>query len=711
MYSTYTYRPLAPPSIRLIRILEEQKLEGQDDSQHHRRDDRPIRCKLVHLPPSGVPRVPEYIAISYVWGKEDTRTIILDGQRFEIPTNLWHALRRCRAWESIDTARDNDPRRGYGPRHITDTIFCVRRPWLFWADAICVNQADGEEKAREIPRMLDIFGSAKEVMGWLLHIVPPGINEATVGHALDVATAITDSAQKEQKEEESPASKDQDRQSTESTGLKGRPSWVSMWLGNESHLRQSLGLTEMQMADLAQNIFTIASLPWFRRLWIVQEYVAAQVSVALVLGPHLFDAFAFHHLFVLFSYRRAWSPHLNCAISMSRISDQLHKLGSGESKKNYKVARVPTLEHDMVYGLLGLALPLPDPMPSELTINYSVPWVLVCQHYARFIAEQTGDITFLARVRPVQNICRQATQLRGGRDNREGGGKDNNTPGSRGLPSWVPGFTCQSMVTSPAPWHFHEPDRSRGHRIIFTETVGGLAMTLDAIVLGKPATMTTNTNLVQVQEEYYDEATPPPPFLRSEAHHFIRGVLRPAASLQKRALEDVMTSWISMLESTVDHHKEPSEAAWIRKTFASWALGKDTSSRLRHLDKGLDPTRPKIAGRTFSSRGRNVWGRMRDESVNKNCIVTQDGLGWLALFLDELHPDRDVVALLRGLEDYPALLRESPGDDGTSCDSRRYSFVGLLLERVPLAGKVWEKCWLQELGGLGSLEWSRITII
>ncbi|KAJ1323394.1 HET domain-containing protein [Microdochium nivale] len=759
MNTTHKYRPLAPSSIRLIRILEEPESNIQVG---------PIRCKMVHMPLSGVPRLPEYIAISHVWGSANTteagetthnvkdnergtRTIILDGQPFEIPTNLWHALHSCRRWESLDAARDRDPTRGFGPRQMAEVIFCVRRPWLFWADVICINQADAQEKAREIPRMLDIFGSAKEVLGWLSHRVPPGINSDSLGHTLDMARDLASSHKKDEQ------AKDDEQGSSYGKQLSTARDWHSMRNGSETHLRRSLGLNEAQMADVVDNVFAIASLPWFTRLWIIQEYVAAQNGVVLALGPHIFDEFAFHYLFSLITYRSTWFQRptsLGCALAMSQIEDQFRDLGRKRSAKNGKVARVhrnglklefriaeitehdrgnspaafarrladvlheagaapfrSTLEHDMIYGVFGIAGPLPDPVPPDLAIDYSVPWILVCQRYARFIAEQTGDISFLTRIRPVQNIHYHRAQLRDTRNHLLDDDGDDQGFGSKGVPSWVPDFASHSITFSTAPWRYNEPDRYRGHHIEFSETAQGLTMTLDAIILGKPATMTTKTNLVQVQNDHYNKNKGPTVFLRSEARDFIREVLQPATRLQKRPLAEVMASWISRWEDAVDQNIDDSEVSLIRKTFASWALSQDSFSQSRRLDHGLDVTRSKIAGRTFSRRGQVVWRRMRNKSVNKNWIVTGDGRGWMTLFLDDLCPERDVVAVLRGLEEYPAVLRQTSGGEGTFDGGTRYCLVGLLIERVPLAGVDWEDCWLKELGGPDPLDWSRVTII
>jgi len=44
---------------------------------------------------------------------------------------------------------------------------CKDRPGVMWVDALCINQADLEERAEQVQRMKQIYESAKAVVGWL----------------------------------------------------------------------------------------------------------------------------------------------------------------------------------------------------------------------------------------------------------------------------------------------------------------------------------------------------------------------------------------------------------------------------------------------------------------------------------------------------------------------------------------------------------------
>ncbi|KAF2034219.1 HET-domain-containing protein, partial [Setomelanomma holmii] len=69
---------------------------------------------------------PSFAALSYVWGNDPPTSFIL------------HPLRR-------------HPRSSHS----------------LWVDAVCINQADMDEKATQIPLMGDIYSGAESVYVWL----------------------------------------------------------------------------------------------------------------------------------------------------------------------------------------------------------------------------------------------------------------------------------------------------------------------------------------------------------------------------------------------------------------------------------------------------------------------------------------------------------------------------------------------------------------
>jgi len=83
----------------------------------------------------------DYAALSYVWGDEnETATIMVNGQKREVTTNLETALRAfCRKSEFGDGFK-------------------------LWVDAISINQNDLEERGRQVSRMREIYSTAWTVV-------------------------------------------------------------------------------------------------------------------------------------------------------------------------------------------------------------------------------------------------------------------------------------------------------------------------------------------------------------------------------------------------------------------------------------------------------------------------------------------------------------------------------------------------------------------
>lgn len=86
--------------------------------------------------------VAEYEAISYTWGEPrlDCPLYLVDGSHIMVTHNLDRVLRRL--------------------RHPT-----TKR--TLWADAVCINQVDTVEKAKQVPLMAKIFRGASRVLAWL----------------------------------------------------------------------------------------------------------------------------------------------------------------------------------------------------------------------------------------------------------------------------------------------------------------------------------------------------------------------------------------------------------------------------------------------------------------------------------------------------------------------------------------------------------------
>ena len=144
--SIYAERLLSGNQIRVLHI--------QPSSKGSRR----LECelKLVSLDDA-----PVYEALSYVWGVDPPSIkIVCNGQRLKIRPELSYALVRLRL------------------KHTTRIV---------WADALCINQDDNQEKSHQVPLMSKIFSRATKVNVWLGHG-----DESVIKEAFQCCTLIAD---------------------------------------------------------------------------------------------------------------------------------------------------------------------------------------------------------------------------------------------------------------------------------------------------------------------------------------------------------------------------------------------------------------------------------------------------------------------------------------------------------------------------------------
>ncbi|KXX81060.1 Heterokaryon incompatibility protein 6, OR allele [Madurella mycetomatis] len=124
---------------------------------------------------------PHYEALSYSWGAPkpgpDDPENILEGYSIKILRNLYDALRYLRhrrfadPWPPrehgafIDVNGAGDGVEIKDPPHLSEKVKGELR--VLWADAICINQDDKEEKTAQVPLMGDIYTNCSKVIVWL----------------------------------------------------------------------------------------------------------------------------------------------------------------------------------------------------------------------------------------------------------------------------------------------------------------------------------------------------------------------------------------------------------------------------------------------------------------------------------------------------------------------------------------------------------------
>jgi Heterokaryon incompatibility protein (HET) len=127
--TTPLYKPL-DHSIDSIRLL---KIEAGSEKDQ-------IRCQLIHV---AFASKPKYEALSYTWGRSPLDylcTIMIDSHAVKVRENLYLALFNIR--------EENEDK-------------------LVWADAVCINQDDLDERNRQVSLMAFIYSRAQAVLVWL----------------------------------------------------------------------------------------------------------------------------------------------------------------------------------------------------------------------------------------------------------------------------------------------------------------------------------------------------------------------------------------------------------------------------------------------------------------------------------------------------------------------------------------------------------------
>ncbi|KEF61456.1 uncharacterized protein A1O9_03022 [Exophiala aquamarina CBS 119918] len=193
--------------------------------RHHTRNSGMLSGILFSIPIAGSEA--EYHALSYTWGKDEKKEAISTNLGLVYVTaNLDSAIRRLLC--------------DYGPG------ICV------WADALCINQDDAREKSRQIRLMPSIYSNANLVVAYL------GREDEDSEAAIELVKKINEISLEKTKP------KPNGFDDLESCGLprKDDQTWTAFQ--------------------------RFVSRAWFRRVWIIQEFVLARNIILLWgLGRHL----------------------------------------------------------------------------------------------------------------------------------------------------------------------------------------------------------------------------------------------------------------------------------------------------------------------------------------------------------------------------------------------------------------------------------------
>ncbi|KAH8812124.1 heterokaryon incompatibility protein-domain-containing protein [Xylogone sp. PMI_703] len=213
------------------------------------RAEDPIRCQL-HTIALNDERHPTYEALSYCWGdSSQTELIQCNEQDIYVGSNLGQALRHLRL---------------------------LHRTRVLWADAICINQQNIQERNNQVSIMSLVYRHAELVIVWLGEATDTTQEALWFLNKLADASVIFDRAQPKQK------------------GLES----VWFWKELKEYLGLQVGALEYFTAGPVNSLNQFMQRPWFRRLWIVQEVTSARDILVLcgnlsIDWRRLYDGFRF----------------------------------------------------------------------------------------------------------------------------------------------------------------------------------------------------------------------------------------------------------------------------------------------------------------------------------------------------------------------------------------------------------------------------------
>ncbi|KAK3496042.1 heterokaryon incompatibility protein-domain-containing protein [Neurospora crassa] len=431
------YKPLDRTSeeIRLLTFDSSQKVPTESDSA-----SAVISLSLSHVAlsaPSSPAPLPLFQALSYVWGIPDPNkplpTILLDGISMTVTPNLHSAL--CFLLSQQQQPVDN----GFKTS--------------FWIDALCINQADNDEKAFQVPLMSKIYTSAMRVFVWLGLLPRPGEGPHRDCGCTLKTVAWLGSMFREQvkREREGPllsaleglSEEDQKKRVAQGFVLTVLQLSITRDYGQEN--AKSGGFDFERIWQL------FCERPYWRRLWIVQEVVLARKAVVacgsgegvVVDWEDIRDALQLFEWIILYSnidpkYRRLYEllgdimpkvVHLEEATNAYRRNLRKGKDGmrlmevllftdfaDGEDKSIQA-----TDPRDRIYGLLGL---IRECDRKKIPVDYSDKTTVstVLTHVALALIQEYGPDV----------LCYHRETARWARE---------------GLPSWAPDWTAPRSPT------------------------------------------------------------------------------------------------------------------------------------------------------------------------------------------------------------------------------------------------------------------------
>jgi hypothetical protein len=346
MSTRYVYRSLdvAKKEIRLLHLedMPSQKLVGCK-GQHVTG-----RLEIVYLEAS----VSTYVALSYVRGpkQENTSAVALDNGTFLPMTPTL-----CTALLEI-------------------TKHCYLSGLPLWIDAVCINQSDDVEKSWQVAQMGEIYKGAAKTLIYL----GPEDDKLQIAMALIkiISDRVRDIRESPHLYYHDPLHHHVDRiTSSYINGVK-KPSTAGLL---RTHLKQiaALQLRAKDQRQLPVLLGRVMRRPWWRRVWVLQEFVLSSAPVFICGGVSV----EFHHISYAFMYFSTVTMCHDQAADQAGPEFRRKESAIRKYREVVKYTRIPAfgLKHERKYSgpyamrFQELHLVLQDLYDSELVLGATDP--------------------------------------------------------------------------------------------------------------------------------------------------------------------------------------------------------------------------------------------------------------------------------------------------------------------------------------------------
>ena len=392
----------------------------------------PIKCSLRTV---SLDDDPQYETLSYAWGAPVLdHTVLVDEAALNVTKNLHNALRYLRR-QQRPFSEDGYASSGNSAfkADVTTSLWDSEASRGLWADAICINQADVDERASQVNLMGDVYrrgirlhvwiGTAEEIRDDIRRNFPVGAQ-----HGRDMATpeqlarlrilllddGITITT--------NPTPMASAGSSDVDADVMGAMEILQLLLEDEHCYKLPFFKVSSVSMELEEDEFWFKSIamllgiltqPWWKRVWVVQEVLISTSAEATLL--HIshhemplsscdnFPAYTYKHSLSCCrdSYSLSWGiarfggkfeDAMDSVDSLKKVL-RCHKnetLGM-EDAYDYFSSRHAADPHDYIYGFLGLMKSL----PSDLKADYRRPISSLYLAATKALFQAYGSIEYL----------------------------------------------------------------------------------------------------------------------------------------------------------------------------------------------------------------------------------------------------------------------------------------------------------------------------